>query len=201
MFLNIISMVEKEKIGRITVISGCVSSGKSAELVDFHESEVANDKETIVFVPNVSSHYSEVTDMNGRSIEAVGINPSNPNEILTHVEEEDSVFIDDGQFFFRKANEFVEVCRNLSESGVDVFVSGLDEDHLGDEFESISKLMVEGEEVVKCTTECSYKNCNSEATKSQKYVEGIPSTSVDDPIIDIGVDSYEPRCRLHHTSN
>jgi thymidine kinase len=189
----------ENKLGNIKVITGCVNSGKSEKLgkeyVDYDSDE---DNKTL-FIPSMSSHYFDLS-FGDEYIETVEVSPSDPMEIESHILDEDAVFIENSHFFFREAEDFLNLCVSLSKKGIDVFVCGLDQDFLGREFESISLVMVESDEIVKCNTECSVNSCNNNATKSQKLVDGLPADSTDS-IIDLGLDSYEARCRRHYDSS
>jgi thymidine kinase len=85
----------------------------------------------------------------------------------------------------------------LADKGIRVIAAGLDMDFRGEPFGSVPALMSRAEEVVKLQAICMV--CGNAASRTQRLVNGKPA-NYDDPVILVGAtESYEPRCRQHHS--
>jgi thymidine kinase len=170
-------------------------SGKSEELLRrIIRAEIAK-QTVVVFKPrlDIRSGTTSVRSHNGRAADAIPID--SPSEIFQHVNEETTVVaIDEAQFF---DSSLVDVCRQLAEDqDIRVIIAGLDLDFRGEPFGPMPLLMAEAEEVDKLHAIC--VSCGSEASHSQRLIDGKPA-NYDDPIILIGAqESYEARCRHCH---
>lgn len=194
--------------GELNVITGCMFSGKTKALLSqLEHREEYNDSETILFTPRLGSSYvnREVRSDDERvRREAVTVNllqedvpddhpaQEGAEEILVHTTDEDVVGIDGAHFF---GEEIVSVCEKLAEDGKTVIVSGLDQNFKREPFGHMPELMVAADEVMKLHTECAV--CGEKATTTQKLVEGEPAKE-ESPVIAVGTDMYEPRCRRCH---
>ena len=90
----------------------------------------------------------------------------------------------------------INVCQDLADRGIRVICAGLDNDFKGEPFSIMPQLLCLAEDVTKLTAICNV--CGSNATRTQRIVNGIPA-SYDDPIIIVGAsEAYEPRCRHCH---
>ena len=90
----------------------------------------------------------------------------------------------------------INVCQDLADRGIRVICAGLDNDFKGEPFSIMPQLLCLAEDVTKLTAICNV--CGSNATRTQRIVNGIPA-SYDDPIIIVGAsETYEPRCRHCH---
>ncbi len=133
---------------------------------------------------------------------------SNPQEILTEIEQHpvDYVAIDEVQFF--KDNPMTDVVQTLIQRGIYVIVSGLDKDFKGDPFGKFEKeplcmasLLAIADESSKLKAICEVcKEWN--ATMTQRLVNGKPALK-NDPLVMVDDGSkreitYEPRCRECH---
>ena len=93
-------------------------------------------------------------------------------------------------------NLWIKVCQELADKGIRVICAGLDNDFKGEPFSIMPQLLCLAEYVTKLTAICNV--CGSNATRTQRIVNGIPA-SYDDPIIIVGAsEAYEPRCRHCH---
>ncbi|MCQ2371245.1 MAG: hypothetical protein MJ058_04235 [Akkermansia sp.] len=93
------------------------------------------------------------------------------------------VCIEEAQFF---GPAVIQVCRELSDGGVDVFVSCLDMDSNRLPFGCIGDLMAVADRVVKLRSRCAV--CGGPATYSRRKVAVASQTFIG------GEESYEPRC-------
>lgn len=139
-------------VGRLTVITGPMYSGKTTELLSFVEIYQIGRKKVAVFKPSLDSRYhsSRVVSHSGNGVEAIVV--SSPQEILEHVEEgTKGVFIDEVQFF---PKELVDVVKRLINDGIDVFCAGLDLSHKQNPFETTAYLLSLADNVIKKKAVC-----------------------------------------------
>lgn len=185
------------KIGKIEIITGCMFSGKSEELIRrLKRARIA--KLTIqVFKPTIDERYSnvEVVSHTGERIEAIAVDSS--EDILRRIDPQVNVVaIDEGQFFDM---DLVEVCREISRRGIRAIVAGLDMDFRGEPFGPMGDLLCIGDEILKLHAICTI--CGEDATMTQRLINGKPAR-YNDPVIMIGAsEKYEARCKLHHYVN
>ncbi len=184
----------KGKIGKIEVVTGCMFSGKSEELIRrIKRAKIARQK-VQVFKPSIDTRYSvvEVVSHAGEKVEALPI--SSTKELLERIEEDTEVIgIDEAQFF---DTEIVDALRKIAKSGKRVIVAGLDMDFRGEPFGPMPYIMAIADEVLKLHAICTV--CGEDATMTQRLINGEPA-SYNDPVIMIGAsESYEARCKLHH---
>jgi thymidine kinase len=184
----------KGKIGKIEVVTGCMFSGKSEELIRrIKRAKIARQK-VQVFKPSIDTRYSvvEVVSHAGEKVEALPV--SSTKELLERIEEDTEVIgIDEAQFF---DTEIVDALRKIAKSGKRVIVAGLDMDFRGEPFGPMPYIMAIADEVLKLHAICTV--CGEDATMTQRLISGEPA-SYNDPVIMIGAsESYEARCKLHH---
>ncbi|MFU2157696.1 MULTISPECIES: thymidine kinase [Caldisericum] len=184
----------KGKIGKIEVVTGCMFSGKSEELIRrVKRAKIAKQK-VQVFKPAIDTRYSvvEVVSHAGEKVEAIPV--SSTKELLEKVDEDTAVIgIDEAQFF---DNEIVDALRKLSRLGKRIIVAGLDMDFRGEPFGPMPFIMAIADEVLKLHAICTV--CGEDATMTQRLINGEPA-NYNDPVIMIGAsESYEARCKLHH---
>ena len=185
----------RHRAGRIEVVCGGMFSGKTEELIRrVRRAQIA--RMTVqVFKPAMDTRYGleKVTSHNGQGYMACPVEQA--AMILTDWNTEATVVaIDEAQFF---DPEVVNVAEALSERGVRVIVAGLDLDFRGEPFGVMPQLMARAEDVTKLHAICVV--CGEEASRTQRLVNGQPAR-YNDPVIVVGAsDSYEPRCRQHHT--
>uniref|UniRef100_A0A7C4TWA7 Thymidine kinase n=1 Tax=Caldisericum exile TaxID=693075 RepID=A0A7C4TWA7_9BACT len=182
------------KIGKIEVITGCMFSGKSEELIRrLKRAKIAKLK-VQVFKPSIDTRYSivEVVSHTGEKIEAFPVTSS--KEIFDKVEVDTNVVgIDEAQFF---DSGIVEVLKKLAKRGSRVIVAGLDMDFRGEPFGPMPYIMAIADDVLKLHAICTV--CGEDATMTQRLINGEPA-SYNDPVIMIGAnETYEARCKLHH---
>lgn len=182
------------KIGKIEVVTGCMFSGKSEELIRrLKRAKIA--KQTVqVFKPSIDDRFSsiEVVSHTGDKIEAIPVSES--KEILGKVKKDtDVVGIDEAQFF---DDNLILVARELAKKGKRVIIAGLDMDFRGEPFGPMPKLLAIADEILKLHAICIV--CGEEATMTQRLINGKPAR-YDDPVIMIGAaEKYEARCKAHH---
>ena len=179
------------------VIAGCMSSGKTAEVVRLlTRAEIAG-RRVLLLTPATDTRVApgEIVSRTGTRFPSVVVRDSRGvlDEVTTR--DPDVVGIEEAQFF---GADLPKVIEELVAAPRTVIVSGLDQDFAGRPFATIPELLARADEVTKLTAICTV--CGAEATRTQRMVAGRPA-AMDDPLIVVGGmhdDRYEARCRAHH---
>ncbi len=172
------------KKGWIEVIVGSMFSGKTEELIRrLKRAKLANQKVNI-FKHALDNRYStdEVVSHDDNSIGSKSV--SSAKEILAHVSGIDVVGVDECQFF---AEDLIEICNYIANSGVRIIVAGLDMDYQGKPFGFIPNLMAVADYVTKLHAVC--VKCGNPAIYSHRKIDK-------DGLVLLGAyNEYEPLCR------
>jgi len=188
----------------LSVIIGCMFSGKTEELVrQVRRNEIAGIKPQ-VFKPDIDTRWGKIEKVrshNGIEYPAVPIPIDTPLVILQNLTPETKlVAIDETQFF---NPEIIEVIKRLLLENVRVIIAGLNLDFRGEPFGSMPILTALADQVTKLTAVCTYVRengeiCGKDATRTQRLIDGKPS-SYDSPVVLIGgKEAYTARCVEHH---
>src|SRR4030042_2993377 len=173
--------------GWIEVITGCMFSGKTEELIRrMRRAQIAKQKVKI-FKPRIDARYSEnsIVSHNEQSLPSILIDDI--IEVLKLSEDAQVIGIDEAQFF----NEgIVHICNLLASRGKRVIVAGLDQDYTGKPFEPIPQLLAIAEYITKQHAICVV--CGNPADKTQR------KTTESERVIVGAADIYEARCRKCH---
>lgn len=182
------------KLGWIEVICGPMFAGKSEELIRRIKRLEYAKKKVVVFKPTIDNRYSEneVVSHNKRSTKCYNL--SNSLDAFKYIDDTTyAVAFDEVQFM---DENIVSVCEKLAQDGKRVICAGLDLDFRGEPFSIMPELLTRAEYVTKLTAIC--VKCGSNATRTQRIVDGIPAP-YDSPLVIIGASqTYEPRCRHCH---
>lgn len=182
--------------GRLEVITGCMFSGKTNELIKRVRKLRADGFGVAVFAPLLDTRSPEAKIQSHDNEEIAATPISRPWEIVDHVSGEDEIVaIDETQFF---DESIIDVCLNLVISGKNVLASGLDLDFRGMPFGPMPRLLACAEKVEKLWATCAIPDCSEQAHFSQRLVDGRPATFFEKVVLVGGADLYEPRCRKHH---
>lgn len=181
--------------GRIELICGSMFSGKTEELIRRVRRAIIARQTVQVFKPELDDRYGidQITSHNGQIIKAVSISDSKriPNALTPDTT---VIAVDEAQFFDMG---LIDVLERLADQGMRVLVAGLDMDFRGVPFGPMSELVCRAETVTKLQAICVI--CGEPASRSQRLVDGRPAR-YDDPIIMVGAqETYEARCRKHHS--
>ena len=173
--------------GWIEVITGCMFSGKTEELIRrLRRAQIAKQKVKI-FKPRIDARYSEnsIVSHNEQSLPSILIDDI--IEVLKLSEDAQVIGIDEAQFF----NEgIVHICNLLASRGKRVIVAGLDQDYTGKPFEPMPQLLAIAEYITKQHAICVV--CGNPADKTQR------KTSESERVIVGAANIYEARCRKCH---
>lgn len=183
-----------DKKGWVEVITGPMFAGKTEELIRRVKRMEYAKKNYLVFKPAIDVRYSsnEVVSHNKKSVNAINI--SHGSDIKRYLKRDtQAIVIDEVQFF---DDSLVKYVQELAGAGLRVICAGLDTDFRGEPFGIVGPLMAVAEQVTKLTAICS--ECGTDATRTQRIIDGKPAY-YDDPTILVGAnDSYEARCRCCH---
>lgn len=142
---------EKGRVGWIEVISGCMFSGKTEELIRRLNRAIIARQKVEIFKPVVDKRYhpDHVVSHNDNSIRSTAVDF--PGDILLLAGECDVVGIDEAQFF---DESIVEVVNTLANNGKRVILAGLDMDFEGRPFGPMPQLLAIAEFVTKVHAIC-----------------------------------------------
>ena len=184
------------------VIAGCMSSGKTDELLRLlRRAEIAR-RRVLLVRPAVDSRTpGEYAESRSKArYPSVLVSREEPSSILALARERnaDLVGIEEAQFF---DDQLVDVALALRDSGRHVIASGLNLDFAGRPFGPMPRLLAHADQITTLSAICVV--CGDVATRTQRLVGGRPA-AVDDPVVVIGgydqaaVETYEARCLRHH---
>lgn len=142
---------EQLKSGWIEVITGCMFSGKTEELIRrINRALIAHQKVKIV-KPKIDQRYhpTHVVSHNEKTIDSIAV--SSADDILDLAKDYEVIAIDEAQFF---DEGIVAVCNQLANEGKRVIVAGLDMDFEGKPFGPMPNLMAIAEYVTKLHAIC-----------------------------------------------
>lgn len=137
--------------GWIEVITGCMFSGKTEELIRRLKRAKFAKQQVEIFKPELDKRYNDtaVVSHDQNSIQSTPV-PAAAN-ILIMAQSVDVIGIDEAQFF---DDEIVNVCNQLANEGKRVIVAGLDLDYQGKPFGPMPHLMAHAEYVTKVHAIC-----------------------------------------------
>ena len=169
--------------GTITVLSGCMFSGKTTELL--RRLDQLPQGSALVFKHIIDNRYDPdaVVSHAGKAIAAVRI--SSAAEIPAHVHDGiTTVAVDEGHFF---DGGLVDVAQALAARGVNVIVTSLDMDSWGRSFPVIEQLRKVSDDDDVLQTTCA--RCGARADHTQRRTPIVDGDLVGGP------ESYEARCQ------
>ena len=170
--------------GWIEVITGCMFSGKTEELIRRLKRAKFAKQQVEIFKPTVDDRYDQtaVVSHDQNAIQSTPV-PAAAN-ILILAQNVDVVGIDEAQFF---DDEIVNVCNQLANEGKRVIDAGLDLDYKGVPFGPMPFLMAHAEYVTKVHAIC------AETGNLAHYSHRI--TTEEDLIVLGESNEYEPLSR------
>lgn len=173
-----------QRSGWIEVVSGCMFSGKTEELIRRLRRAKIADLRVEVFKPRVDTRYDESSVVSHDTTSVLAQPVDHSSKILKISPETTVVGIDEAQFFDA---DLPRVCQELALRGVRVIVAGLDMDYRGEPFGPMPYLLAVAEYVTKVHAICVH--CGNLATHSYRLADG-------DSVVLLGEkEQYEPRCR------
>ena len=187
---------------QLEVITGCMYSGKTEEMIRRLERVRIARGEVLLFKPTIDDRYSQSAVMThyGREFAAHQLVPGEETlETIDRlvgreaIERAAVIAFDEGNFFSEK---LPALCETLVAMGKRVIVAGLDLTFADEPFEPMPTLLALADRVDKLQAVC--VKCGGVATRSQRLIDGKPAPK-DGPVIQVGgVGTYEARCRRCH---
>ena len=178
----------RRRHGSLTVICGCMFSGKTGRLIELLEAERVTGRCVVACKHRLDARYdaTRLATHDGQSFPAVATR--NAAEVLSRAAEADVVGIDEAQFFGRP---LTAVCQTLLSAGKTVIVAGIDHDTWGQPFPPLPELKALADEVEQRYARCTV--CGRPAEFHQRMVPVIGGNLVGGP------QEFEPRCAAHFT--
>jgi thymidine kinase len=186
-----------EPSGSLDVISGCMFSGKTQELIRRLDQAHYAGSTIQAFKPALDDRYAIEAVASHREIRFPAIAVPDVGALAAQLRDDTRVVgIDEAQFF---GPEIVSLGEELADRGVHVIVAGLDLDFLARPFGPMPLLAAYADRLTKLQASCQYPGCGSrQASRTQRLVDGAPA-SADTPLIVVGgAATYQARCRHHH---
>ncbi|MBX9725255.1 MAG: hypothetical protein K2X81_27875 [Candidatus Obscuribacterales bacterium] len=168
---------------RFEMIIGCMSAGKSSELIRRIERARLAYLPTVIFRPTTDTRSKPdlVESRNGLQSQAIVV--SNPKEMLKYSSQAVVIGIDEVQFFDVDVNDVV---LTLLRQRKKIIASGLDLDYRGKPFGPVPGLLALADKVDKLLAVC--RKCGSDfACRTQRTVQSSEQ-------ILVGDSEYEARC-------
>jgi thymidine kinase len=187
------------KTRQLEVITGCMFSGKTEELIRRLERVRIAHGTILLFKPTIDDRYSTTSIMThyGREFAAHLLAPGDETlEALERIVGRPAIdaaaviAFDEGNFFSAK---LPDLCQTLVGIGKRVIVAGLDLTFAEEPFGPMPTLLSLADQVDKLQAVC--VKCGGVATRSQRLIDGKPASS-NGPVIQVGgLGTYEARCR------
>ena len=173
--------------GWIEVITGCMFSGKTEELIRrLRRAQIAKQKVKI-FKPKIDTRFADDSIVSHSEQSLPSIQIKDINDAIELSGDAQVIGIDEAQFF---SEDIINICTELADKGKRVIVAGLDQDYRGIPFEPIPQLLAIAEYITKSLAIC--VECGNPADKTQR------KTTSSERVIVGASDIYEARCRKCH---
>lgn len=174
------------RVGRLHVIAGCMSSGKTGELIRLLSRHAVTGDSILIYKHAVDSRDGcKARSRLGTEMEAIVV--ESPEQI--DPDGAKVIAVEEAQFF---GEGLVPVVRRMLAEGHLVYVTGLNQDFRGEPFGVMPTLMALADEMSLLTAIC--QKCHGVATRTQRVIDGKPAPW-DSPLILVGgADYYEARC-------
>jgi len=186
-----------EPSGSLDLISGCMFSGKTQELIRRLDQARYAGSTIQAFKPALDDRYAIAAVASHREIRFPAIAVPDVAALAEQVRDDTRVIgIDEAQFF---GQEIVALAEELANRGRHVIVAGLDLDFLARPFGPMPLLAAYADRLTKLQASCQYPGCGShQASRTQRLLDGVPAPA-DGPLVVIGgAATYQARCRHHH---
>ncbi len=183
------------KVGKLHVVCGCMSSGKSSELARLLRRATIAKIPVFAFKPMADTRDGQaVRSRDGQTHDAWAIGCALDAIMFVPSRGPGLVGFDETQFFDGRIIGLVD---EFLRRGHDVICAGLDTDFRGEPFGPMPQLLARADEVTKLTAVC-VRCYERNATRSQRLIDGQPAP-YDAPVVQVGgEETYEARCRSCH---
>ena len=191
--------------GSLTVICGSMCSGKSEELIKQVGRFILAGFNVLVFKPAIDNRkllnldqdpLSYIPSRTGSWVNCIAITSVKEMKQIIEQSQATIIAIDEVHFFSTQNNEFIELIKTLIAKGKKIIVAGLELNFRAEPFEPMPELLAHADQVLKLTAICSL--CGNDVfCITQRLIDGQPA-HYNDPLIVVGANQYEPRCRKCH---
>jgi len=168
-------------MGQLTVVSGCMFSGKTRELIRRVNRLVEKDIDVRILKPEIDTRYSsdEIVSHDGSRLPADIVSlDCDPFPMAA-----EWLALDEAQFFSESAA--IKICAAL-QRGQNIIVAGLDLTSEGEPFGQMPFFLALADEVIKLHAHCSI--CAGFANRTYRVSKKTGTILVG------GAEAYEPRC-------
>src|SRR2546428_145111 len=186
-----------EPAGNLDLISGCMFSGKTQELIRRLDQAHYAGFTVQAFKPALDDRYAieAVSAPRGSRFPAIAV----PDVAALRAQVRDDtrvIGIDEAQFF---EHDIVSLAEELANRGRHVIIAGLDLDFLNRPFGPMPLLAAYADRLTKLQASCQYPGCGSrQASRTQRLGGGEPAPTGSTPGVIWGAATYEARCRHQH---
>jgi len=187
----------EEPSGSLDVISGCMFSGKTQEMIRRLDQERFAGASIQAFKPALDDRYAIEAVASHREIRFPAIAVPDVAALAAQLRDDTRVIgIDEAQFFGPEIVPLADAIAELVHDGDSV---ALEVDFRARPFGPMPLLAAYADRLTKLQASCQYPGCGSrQATRTQRLVDGMPAP-FDAPLVVIGgAASYQARCRHHH---
>jgi thymidine kinase len=169
-------------------------SGKTEELIRRLKRATYARQKVQIFKHSFDNRYDELNITTHYGLKLPTVACLEPGDIIGAVMLDAQVVgIDEVQFF---GPEIVGAVEEMAGRGIQVIVSGLDQDFRGEPFGAMPRLLALAEKVDKLSAICAV--CGQPATRTQRLLDGHPAP-YDSEVVSVGsIEKYEARCRKCH---
>lgn len=178
-----VSTLRPQRRGTVTLISGCMFSGKTTELL--RRLSLLPLPSILALKHTIDTRYSatRIVSHAGAAFPARAI--SDPLDITAHLSDDiEIVGVDEAHFF---GESLADVVLQLAKRGIDVILTSLDPNSWGRPFRVNRRLRVIADEPIVMCAICA--RCGGTADRTQRLTPIVDGNIVGGP------ESYEPRCR------
>ena len=201
---NTNNQTDHKRRGSLVIICGSMCSGKTEELIRIisrqmivHKNSVQTFKpliDTRVLKSNKKDPGRFITSRNGSFLPCIGVNTVKDIELYLDQHDLRTIAIDEAHFFNKR--QLTDFVKRTVQKGTKVILSGLDLDFRGEPFGAMGDLLAYADSILKLTAICT--KCGKDRyCLTQRTIDGQPA-HYEDPIVMVGENEYEPRCRACH---
>ncbi len=171
--------------GRLHVVAGCMSSGKTGELIRLLSRHQVIGDSIVIYKHSVDTRDgTKARSRLGTEMEARVISRA------AEIDDDSQVIaIEEAQFFDAP---LVPKIRQLLAAGQRVYVTGLNQDFRGEPFGIMPAIMALADELTLLTAIC--QKCHGIGTRTQRLIGGQPASTTSPTVLVGGADYYEARC-------